>query len=99
MHENHYDQGYNPNPKKVNFSDIPADIIAPEIRTEVDKIVSDNGSNRTMEIGNAVKLRIMQAETNALKGESVNAQMSFELLNFNVSDQLTPSAQSEEVVR
>lgn len=77
------DQDDNPNPKKLDFDDIPTDIIAPEIRTEVDKIVSDNDSDKIMEIGNAVKLRVMQAETNALKGESINTPLSFELLNFN----------------
>ncbi|MFA6012769.1 MAG: AAA family ATPase [Desulfobacteraceae bacterium] len=77
------DQDDNPNPKKLDFDDIPTDIIAPEIQTEVDKIISDNDQAKIMEIGNAVRLRVMQAETNALKGESINAKMLFEFFDFH----------------
>lgn len=77
------DQGYNSNPKILSFDSIPTDYINQEIRTEVNKIVSDNDSDKIMEIGNAVRLRLMQAETNALKGESINAKMSFEFFDFH----------------
>jgi len=77
------DQDNNPNPKKLSFDLIPTDYLNQEIRTEVDKIIADNDSDKIMEIGNAVKLRVMQAETNTLKGESINTPLSFELLNFN----------------